>query len=441
MYDDARRTILNTDNELPFPTRDYQLDKDGFYVTEYHDLKVASVGTLQHHCKNFKLTYSGLCKKELVEKLTAFSLLGQTGWKEHISPEPKKKTKVATRHDALFGGDRTSNKSALPTRSKDNHSIEQIEAPIIWAQMAVARYHSKTAFTETFQHSLFIPTGVCGSVPSSGETSIGKPDNMSPGLVDMLHDEIQQSVTSSGCLFSPPAHIATMDINDQPEVTVNLTASSDSTPLPDVPVHLDAANPPTVCQTVHVLQLGGGRGELYFTDADVPVAPLYWSAKNIDHFAKMWDDDSCCWAPGHDALHIKGIPIPVKLFPAVYRGGSGTVKAQWARIKNQWSLWCICTSIIPYTLFLMVYQDTNVDIPMSFMVIGNHLHKKRAAENERLVKQAYCEYGNNFNTMFCYKTAGGHVKPMIHPWVIVKTYRKLNGITDIFDADKSDGDN
>ncbi|KAK0494914.1 hypothetical protein EDD18DRAFT_1040932, partial [Armillaria luteobubalina] len=174
-----------------------------------------------------------------------------------------------------------------------------------------------------------------------------------------------------------------------------------------------------------VLQLGGGRGELYFTDADVPVAPLYRSAKNIDHFAKMWDDDSCCWAPGHDALHIKGIPIPVKFFPAVYQGGSGTY------------ILTVYTSMSPEE-FWVKFRDTNVDIPMSFMVIGNHLHKKQAAENERLVKQAYCEYGNNFNTMFCYKTAGGHVKPMICPWDIVKTYRKLNGITDIFDADESD---
>ncbi|KAK0484303.1 hypothetical protein EDD18DRAFT_1361314 [Armillaria luteobubalina] len=431
-------------------------------LTESYPRKVASVGALQHHCKNFKLTYSGLCKKELVEKLTAFSLLGQTGWKEHISPEPKKKTKVATRRDALFGGDRTNNESTLPTRSKDNCSIEQIEAPIIWAQMAVARYRSETAFTETFQHSPFVPTGVCSSVPSSGETSIGKPDNMSPGLVDMLRDEIQQSVThglrkfvqgntaavftddtaASGCLFSPPTHIATMDINDQPEAAVNLTASSDSTPLPDVPVHLDAANPPTVCQTVRVLQLGGGRGELYFTDADVPVAPLYRSAKNIDHFAKMWDDDSCYWAPGHDALHIKGIPIPVKLFPAVYRGGSGTVKHSGlvSRTNGVYGYVLTVYTLMSPEEFWVKFRDTNVDIPMSFTAIGNHLRKKRAAENERLVKQAYCEYGNNFNTMFCYKIAGGHVKPMIRPWVIAKTYRKLNGITDIFDADKSDGD-
>lgn len=44
--------------------------------------KVAGVGILQQHCKHFKLTYSGLRKKELIEKLAAFSLLGQEGWKE-----------------------------------------------------------------------------------------------------------------------------------------------------------------------------------------------------------------------------------------------------------------------------------------------------------------------------------------------------------------------
>ncbi len=51
-------------------------------LTKIYTRKVASVSVLQHHCKNFKLTYSGLRKNELVEKLTAFSLLGQKGWKE-----------------------------------------------------------------------------------------------------------------------------------------------------------------------------------------------------------------------------------------------------------------------------------------------------------------------------------------------------------------------
>ncbi|PBK94424.1 hypothetical protein ARMGADRAFT_1079102 [Armillaria gallica] len=470
--------------EFPFPTRDHQLDKDGLYVTEYHDLKVASVSILQHHCKNFKLTYSGLRKNELVEKLTAFSLLGQKGWKEHLSPgarrshigprtEHKKKTKVATRRDALFGGDRTNNESALPAHSKDCRSIEQIEAPIVWAQMAVARYRSETAFIKTFQHSPFAPTGVCDSLPSSGEMSNGKPNTVGPELVNMLRDEIQQSVTRGlreyvqgidlpvdiaaaftdnavafACstagkpVFSPAADISAMDIDDQPETIVNPTAPFDSTALPGVPIHLHVVNPPSVSQRVRVLQLGGGRGELHFTDVNVPAAPLYRSAKNIDHFAKMWDDDSCRWAPSHDALHINGVPIPVKLFPAVYQGGSGTVKAQWSRIKNQWSLWhyvlTVYMSMSPEEFWVKFRDDTGS--PMSFTAIGKHLREKRATDNKRLVKKAHCEYGDSLNHMFRYKTAGGCIKPMIRPWVIAKMYRKLNGIVDVFDADESDGD-
>lgn len=269
--------------------------------------------------------------------------------------------------------------------------------------MAVARYRSETAFIKTFQHSPFASTGVCDLLPSSGEMvscfvgtlkhllisiqSNGKPNTMGPELVNMLCDEIQQSVTrglreyvqgidlpvdiaaaftdnavafpcstAGKPAFSPAADISTMDIDDQPETIVNPTAPFDSTALPGVPIHLHVVNPLSVSQTVHVLQLGGGRGELHFTDVDVPAAPLYQSAKNIDHFAKMWDDDSCRWAPSHDALHINGVPIPVKLFPAVYRGGSGTVKAQWSRIKNQWSLWHVRDSVIPYMLSLIVYQ-------------------------------------------------------------------------------------
>lgn len=77
---------------------------------------------------------------------------------------------------------------------------------------------------------------------------------------------------------------------------------------------------------------------------------------------------------------------------------------------------------------------------MSFTAIGRHLHKKQAADNKCLVKMAHCEYGDSLNHMFCYKTTEDCIKPMIHPWVIAKMYRKLNRIIDVFDADESNGD-
>lgn len=89
--------------------------------------------------------------------------------------------------------------------------------------------------------------------------------------------------------------------------------------------------------------------------------------------------------------------------------------------------------------FWVKFRD-DTGSPMSFTAIGKHLREKRAADNKRLVKKAHCEYGDSLNHMFHYKTAGGCIKLMIRPWVIAKTYRKLNGIIDVFDADESDGD-
>ncbi|PBK89128.1 hypothetical protein ARMGADRAFT_1115393 [Armillaria gallica] len=237
--------------EFPFPTRDHQLDQDGLYVTEYHNLKVASVSVLQHHCKNFKLTYSGLCKNELVEKLTTFSLLGQKGWKEQ-----------------------TNNESALPAHSKDCRSIEQIEAPIVWSN--------------------------------------GKPNTMGPELVNMLHDEIQQSIT---------------------------------------------------------------RG-------------LH------DLLGRIWDCESTVvsYQELREFMFIKYILT-------------------------------VYMSMSPEEFWVKFRDDTGS--LMSFTAIGKHLCEKRAADNKCLVKKAH---------------SGGCIKLMIRPWVIAKTYRKLNEIIDVFDADESDGD-
>ncbi|KAK0456850.1 hypothetical protein EV421DRAFT_1922782 [Armillaria borealis] len=399
--------IRNATNELPFPTRDLLLDNKGLYIMEYHNLKAAGVGILQQHCKHFKLTYSGLHKKELIEKLAAFSLLGQEGWKEHKTElilvrvqSTRRRPKFPNVVMLCSGGDRTNdNESVLPARSKDNCSIEQIEAPIIWAQNAVARYRSEMASIETFQHSPFTPTGIYGLQPVSslGRMSNGTPGTVSPEMVSILRDEIQQSVTcglreytqgmdmsidagvASVCStagessFPPPADIFAMNIDDHLATIVSpmLSGYTASTIPPSNP-H-DASNPPSISQTVRVLQLGGGRGELHFTDVDVPPAPLYRSAKNIDQFAKMWDNDSCLWAPTHDALHIKGIPVPVKLFPAVYQGGSGTVKSQWSRIKNQWSLWhyilTVYMSMSPEEFW--VKFRNNAGSPMTFTVISD----------------------------------------------------------------------
>ncbi len=155
------------------------------------------------------------------------------------------------------------------------------------------------ASIETFQHSPFTPTGIYGLQPVSslGRTvscfvgswkpllmtsqSNGTPGTVSSEMVSILRDEIQQSVTrglreyaqgmdmsidagaASACSTAgdssfPPADIFTMNIDDRPATIVSpmLPEYTASTIPPSNP-H-DASNPPSISQTVRVLQLGGG---------------------------------------------------------------------------------------------------------------------------------------------------------------------------------------
>lgn len=144
----------------------------------------------------------------------------------------------------------------------------------------------------------------------------------------------------SECFVSPCEDVQMdismpVDCNDAPRV---FELNINPTPLCSQQADIPSVSP-RMADEARVLELGGGRQPLVFTDKDVPPAPLYRN-RTIDTMASMWDDNNThLWNPPEDALRIKGVPIPIRLWPRIYSQGRGELKTQWKRYKSQWSVW------------------------------------------------------------------------------------------------------
>jgi hypothetical protein len=118
---------------------------------------------------------------------------------------------------------------------------------------------------------------------------------------------------------------------------ISISTASSTASLPT-----STSLPPTPLPTRSITLAGGVR--IVFTENDVPRPPSVSFARNIKKdfpaLNGMWDDHTEQWA-GFSFLNIKGHPIPIVYWKAVYsaKQGNGWKPGEWKLIKSNYFDW------------------------------------------------------------------------------------------------------
>lgn len=125
------------------------------------------------------------------------------------------------------------------------------------------------------------------------------------------------------------------------------SASADSPALPLVaPTSVPLPSTATLSlenSATRKLKLGDGTC-IEFTADEAGPPPAISFADNLPGLNRMWDDRSGNW-DGQSALVIKGIPIPIVYWRAVYgrlkseKSGKAWKVGDWKKLKRSWSEW------------------------------------------------------------------------------------------------------
>lgn len=276
-------------------------------------------------------------------------------------------------------------KHALPTeRSKDTRTAEEIQAILPWvcrprhhrspvADMSVRKAKSiqkrfpYRAPTVDSAASLGPPARVGPTTASTGSLRVpfadaSKAGPSLPSLVDAnlgamsIHAHIQRTestlsqilqciTNSSGSplesplelaprpLAPPPATLsdASDDVGDDVAMSVD---GEDQAGADNIFANNTFANDNILIET-RALKLGNGV-TICFTEADVPNPPALTFANDISRLNCVWDDTSEFWDVTQAPFAVKGEPIALVHWQALYSRWKGK---QWEGLKKPYSNW------------------------------------------------------------------------------------------------------
>ncbi|KJA28489.1 hypothetical protein HYPSUDRAFT_155771 [Hypholoma sublateritium FD-334 SS-4] len=423
-HQDAPMDVDEQGGCLPFPG---EMMDTGVWQDQYLNIEQANKTKLQEWCRGFGLPSSGN-KDVLHRRLRDFSgdkakwasvvprakrmhRGPQTG---RISKGKRSKTQSARRADAVF-----SNRVVQPLAHPPN------KLPILAPMQNPNERQEILAWADNVVHE---------------RPYLNKEQRLKAAQARLQKNTAKVNLTGSqlaeivaGMITGATAAQESLPPKSPPETNRNSESTTDA----------DDDGVPTT----RSVTLGNGT-IVSFTADDVPPPPAisFASREDISLLNRMWDDTSPFWG-GLSVLEIKGVPIPIIYWKAVYsqrmkgrngRGDPTWKPRQWKAVKGHYFNWRTIVERLRQgseSDFWHEFCEEKTGKPMTYTAIIGKLASIRKREDSRLVEEAHKAYpGSKFADEFKYKKNGiCYVKTKASE--IAKHYRRLLGISDDVDSD------